>query len=287
MNEVIRPLTEEDEQDVIEIGRQVWGGHDYVPSTFHDWLDDPDSHPQAIEANDQVVCFANLRIIDGGRTGWFEGLRTHPQWREQGLARTITEHLARLAEDFGVERIRYTTATTNEASLKLAHHIGMEERFRMSVTWFSLQEVEVGPSPDLKMVGPSQMIHTIREHPSLLPMSTIIIDWKAIEADEHGIGVLSQSNSFWLEHRGRPSLSLGKQRNEDDDVLWCFSIYALDDVDFCRHVKFHITHGMKNGYASAMITHQPEFSALFSTLIPEQTIDRTRGLVLLERVLRR
>ncbi|TFG09274.1 GNAT family N-acetyltransferase [Candidatus Thorarchaeota archaeon] len=285
MNEVMRPLTAEDEQDVVEIGRQVWSGHDYVPSTFRAWLNDDSSHPQAIEIDNKVVCFANLRIIDNGRTAWFEGLRTHPEWREQGLARRITEHLAQIAGQLDAERIRYTTASTNKASLKLAHHIGMNEQFRMQVSWFPLGDMESDSSTELEQVGADTVIQLLSDHPTLIPMNTIIYDWKVLEADSHGIRAAAESNRFWSEQGGRSSLSLGKQRNEDEGVLWCFTIYALEDDAFRQHLEFHIGHGKKRGYPNGMATYQPKFASLFSERISEKELDRSRGLVFLEKQL--
>ncbi len=280
---MIRPLTEKDEEDVIEIGRQVWGGHDYVPSTFHTWLEDELSHPQAIEIEGTVVCFANLRVIDDGRTAWFEGLRTHPEWRGQGLARRITEHLAVIAEQLEVDRIRYTTASTNEASLKIAHHIGMKERYRMRVTWFHLGKLESHPSSGLKGVGTDKVIQLLSDCPSLIPMNTIVYDWKVLEASPQGVLRAAESNRFWLYEGVKPSLSLGKQRNEDDGVLWCFTIYALQEGDFLQHLNIHIKHAKDKGYAEGMATYQLEFSRVFSELIPDENNDRGRTLVCLDR----
>ena len=119
----VRPLEESDLDDILEIAKHTWDGHDYLPYFFDAWLKDPDSHTAAIERDGHVIALANLRVIEDGRTGWMEGLRVHPDHQGEGLASHLTRHIVQQAEDLKVERLRYTTASVNEASFHLAESI--------------------------------------------------------------------------------------------------------------------------------------------------------------------
>jgi GNAT superfamily N-acetyltransferase len=101
--EDLRPLRSSDKEDVLEIAKHTWEGHDYLPYFFDSWVQDKESHPTAIEKNGHVVALANLRVIDNGRTGWMEGLRVHPDYRGQGLASILTHHVVKLAREIPVE----------------------------------------------------------------------------------------------------------------------------------------------------------------------------------------
>src|SRR4030042_626925 len=122
----IRKLRSSDRDDVMEISRHVWEGHDYLPSVFESWLNDENSHFYGVEQDVRVVAVANLRLLEGGRTGWMEGLRVHPDYRGKGYANAMTQFLVRKAEDLDVARLRYTTGDNNAASLRLASMAGFQ-----------------------------------------------------------------------------------------------------------------------------------------------------------------
>jgi len=127
----IRFLRETDRDDILEIAKHTWEGHDYLPYSFESWLKDKNSHTAAIEQDGHVIALANLRVIEDGKTGWMEGLRVHPDHRGMGLAKALTNHVVQNAAELRLERIRYTTATDNLESLRLGESVGMSRRFNL------------------------------------------------------------------------------------------------------------------------------------------------------------
>ena len=81
-----------------------------------------------MEVVGRVTACENLQLLDGGRTAWLEALRVHPEARGRGAAKTLqlfmTEQVARST---GAECVRYTTASWNTASIRLAQHCGLTE----------------------------------------------------------------------------------------------------------------------------------------------------------------
>ena len=118
-----------------EISRHIWDGHDYLASVIVDWLKDSNSYMYGVEVDGRLVAVANLRLVDSGNTGWMEGLRVHPDFRGRGFAHVLTRQLIEKAEELGVVRLRHTTSSDNEASLKLAQEYGFVRAFEMNVFW--------------------------------------------------------------------------------------------------------------------------------------------------------
>ena len=113
MSVLIRRLVKSDQDDVLEISKYTWDGHDYLGTVFDEWVNDPKCDFVGVEVEDRVVAVANLRLIEGGCTGWLEGLRVHPDFRQRGYANEITAYLVAEGERLGVGRLRYTTSDRN------------------------------------------------------------------------------------------------------------------------------------------------------------------------------
>jgi GNAT superfamily N-acetyltransferase len=118
---LIRPVRPADRERVIELTRDVWGGHDYVPSVFDDWVSDAGAAFQAIELDGLVVGLQRLRPYASGLV-WYEGLRVASSHRRQGLARTMLQSAIAEAREQGFRRMRL--ATGNPAAVHLFEDAG-------------------------------------------------------------------------------------------------------------------------------------------------------------------
>ena len=49
-----RPLRLSDKDDILEIAKNTWEGHDWLPSYFDTWLEDPSCNTLAIEEDGHV-----------------------------------------------------------------------------------------------------------------------------------------------------------------------------------------------------------------------------------------
>ena len=52
-----RPATETDYKGVIDINENIYGGEDYIPSMYFEYLKDPERHLFLAEFNGKVVCY--------------------------------------------------------------------------------------------------------------------------------------------------------------------------------------------------------------------------------------
>jgi GNAT superfamily N-acetyltransferase len=128
-----------DRERVVEISRDIWDGHDYLPRVFDDWLGDAGATFQAAELDGVVVGVQRLRPFGPGLV-WYEGLRVASTHRRQGLARAMLASAIAGARDQGFREMRLGTA--NPDALHLFESLGF--RRLVDVRWWRASRVEGG-----------------------------------------------------------------------------------------------------------------------------------------------
>lgn len=103
--------------------RDVWGGHDYVPRVFDDWVADAGAAFQALEVDGIVVGLQRLRPYASGLI-WYEGLRVASTHRRQGLARAMLESAIAEAREQSFREMRLATGNLDAA--RLFEELGFE-----------------------------------------------------------------------------------------------------------------------------------------------------------------
>jgi GNAT superfamily N-acetyltransferase len=135
----LRPMRAADRERVVEISRDIWDGHDYLPRVFDEWLADAGAAFQAAEVEGVVVGVQRLRPIAPGLL-WYEGLRVASTHRRQGLARAM---LASAIADAREQRFReIRLGTGNADAVPLFESMGF--RRLVDVRWWRGLRVEGG-----------------------------------------------------------------------------------------------------------------------------------------------
>ena len=135
----LRPMRAADRERVVEISRDIWDGHDYLPRVFDEWLADAGAAFQAAEVEGVVVGVQRLRPIAPGLL-WYEGLRVASTHRRQGLARAM---LASAIADARAQRFReIRLGTGNADAVPLFESMGF--RRLVDVRWWRGLRVEGG-----------------------------------------------------------------------------------------------------------------------------------------------
>jgi GNAT superfamily N-acetyltransferase len=145
----LRPMRAADRERVVEISRDIWDGHDYLPRVFNDWLGDAGATFQAAELDGVVVGVQRLRPIGPGLV-WYEGLRVASTHRRQGLARTMLASAIADARDQLFREMRLGTA--NPDAVRLFESLGF--RRLVDVRWWRGSRVEGGEPA--RMPGPAE-----------------------------------------------------------------------------------------------------------------------------------
>jgi ribosomal protein S18 acetylase RimI-like enzyme len=286
----IRPLHRSDLEDVLEIARNTWDGYDYLPYSFDGWMNDPTSHTACIEQDGHVVALANLRVIENGRTGWMEALRVHPQYRGKGLASALTDHVVKVGQDLGVQRLRYTTATVNTESLHLGARIGMHRMFTLAVYWHENPadtSWRHSTGPEIVALAPEEIAPLIDES-DLFPHKVVIYDWKAVDASLEGLHSIAGFSELWTQVRNHKleSFSLGFSHETHSGLEWSFSIYARSDDGFLDHLSHHLRLAAKAKCVGLFMVFPLQYLEVLRKLDwIERHEDDDIGLTFLERVL--
>ncbi|MCK5238524.1 MAG: GNAT family N-acetyltransferase [Candidatus Thorarchaeota archaeon] len=283
-----RPLRESDREDILEIAKNTWDGHDHLPYFFDEWLANKDCHTLAIEDKGKVAALANLRIIENGLTGWMESLRVHPDYRGKGLASKITNYLVELAKDLNVQRIRYTTATLNEHSLHLAKKIGMTRKFDLGVYW----EAEADKiqweyqSSGVNQKESADIIEEISEA-QLFPHDILISDWKAVDVTVEALITLQKKCEFWIEKNETSisSISIGEVRYDTEGPQWSFSVYPTNNDSFLNQLSYNIGLTKEKGYKRFMMTYPLNYKKILFEMEWVNQESKEFALTLLEKIL--
>ncbi len=281
-----RSLLLSDKEDILEISRNTWEGHDYLPHYFEEWISDEKCHTLAIEENGKIAALANLKIIDDGKTGWMEGLRVHPLFRGKGYASLVTEELVKMATIKGVKQIRYTTASVNESSLHLASKAGMERLYDLGVYWHDgVEKISWRkPSSGIEKLNIDEEFSLITES-NLIPNDTLILDWKAVNATRRAFEELKAEVWAHKSTDGIESLSVASIRYEMHETLWSFTIYTENEKHFLQHLSHHIERTRDNMLDRFTMMFPTRFKDLLYKLDWTLKEDEGIGIVLLEKVL--
>ena len=281
-----RPLLKTDIPDVLEISKTTWDGNDHLPEVIDSWLDDPDKHLFGIEVEGHVVSIGSLHIIDNKQTGWMEGLRVHEKFREKGLARIMTAHIVKIAEDLQVNRLRLVTASVSEAPRQLATSVGMNETLSFTVFWKALDQIEWShQSISFGETDVTGFHDAIESYPTLLPQNVLISHWDAYEANEHNVGVIGEKANFWIGSKSGKlaALTLGTLRDTEHGSEWCFTIYAEDADSFKSTMSFNLELARKRECLSILCIHTKEFDDIHKQMKWLETTDFGFDLLLYER----
>jgi GNAT superfamily N-acetyltransferase len=128
-----------DRERVMEICRDVWEGHDYIPRVFDDWLADAGAAFQAAEVDGVVVGLQRLRPYAPGLI-WYEGLRVASTHRRHGLAHAMLASAVAEAKEQGFREMRL--ATGNPSAAKMFDAGGF--RRLVDARWWRGKRVEGG-----------------------------------------------------------------------------------------------------------------------------------------------
>jgi N-acetylglutamate synthase-like GNAT family acetyltransferase len=285
----IRKLRNSDREDIMEISRHIWEGHDYLSSVVDQWLRDPISHFYGVEVEGHVVAVGNIRLVEDGRTGWMEGLRVHPEYRGRGFANDITRHIVRKAECLGVERLRYTTSDENVASLKLAKMAGFSRILRMAVLWHHNPKSISTPAdyPSIQKRSPERASELLRTSPRIVPRGILVYDWKALDNTCQNLEEIGKTHTFYvaLKRRRVDSLSLGRRGQEPNEPFWSFTIYATDSCGFLSQLSHNVAAALKSGPSAIAGTFETRFEKTLNEVDLGSEEHQKTHVVLLEKQL--
>jgi len=119
----IRKARPADKAPILEISKKIWGGHDYLPSVWDDWLADKNARFIVAAVSGRTVGCARARL-QTNYVAWLEGVRVHEQYRGLGIAGKLNHSLLEWAKRKGARVARLSTSSSNRASREHLKKIG-------------------------------------------------------------------------------------------------------------------------------------------------------------------
>jgi GNAT superfamily N-acetyltransferase len=119
----IRKAARADKALVIEISKSLWGGNDYLPEVWDDWVADPKGRLITATVNGKAVGVAH-GWFQTPYIAWLEGVRVHEQYRGLGIAGRLNSALVEWARKKGARVARLSTHVRNRASRDHLKKIG-------------------------------------------------------------------------------------------------------------------------------------------------------------------
>lgn len=108
----------EDQDQIREMTKDIWGGDDYLPHVWNDWVQEAHSHLRVAVLGDDIVASGRIHELSPGYW-WLEGLRVHPAHQGKGYATPLHNHLVALA--LAQPGVRHIALSTDWDNAKVAH----------------------------------------------------------------------------------------------------------------------------------------------------------------------
>lgn len=110
---------------MLQITRDVWDGHDYVPFVWHRWLSQVNGQLIVAELDGRVVGLQNASLHPDG-SAWLEGIRVADDVQARGVGHAMLRHALEWARSMGCRAARLSTSSGNPSSNRMAEKEGME-----------------------------------------------------------------------------------------------------------------------------------------------------------------
>lgn len=147
MSLTVRPARLEDHAAIAGFASQTFEWGDYVPDAFPGWLADPSAMVVVAADGDRAVALAR-GVLLSPEEGWLHGARVHPDYRRQGIASRLNDHLCEWAAERGAKIVRLLIESWNEPAQRQVEASG----YRMAGEWVSARRT-LGTEPDPQTNG--------------------------------------------------------------------------------------------------------------------------------------
>jgi len=120
----IRLANEYDKEYIMSWIKEIWGGHDYIPYVWDDWLNDPRGSLYVVDDEGRAIALWHIIWLDN--TAWLEGMRVKPDYRNRGIATMATKYSIKLAGERRVKDVMLLTSSTNKPVIRIMEKLGFE-----------------------------------------------------------------------------------------------------------------------------------------------------------------
>jgi len=121
----VRKARSSDREAVFRFCEKTWSWGDYVPKVWDKWLKERNGGVFVATINSVPVGISHLSV-DKPDEVWLSGARTHPNYRQMGVATAITRKCLEYAEKKGAKVARLVTGSNNKAAQAVVEKLGFK-----------------------------------------------------------------------------------------------------------------------------------------------------------------
>jgi GNAT superfamily N-acetyltransferase len=258
----VREARPSDREPLMSFIKNVWGGHDYIPRVWDQWLKEKDSKMFVVLVDGRPVGMSRVCFLEDG-SAWFEGARVHPEFRGRGLATALGERMMRVSREKGVKVFRLTSSSRNKRAHRQIRRMGFEETSRLSV-YAPVEGMAPGHTGGVRRAGEDQ----IAEVMSVIRSSREFAIGSGVLWDEFTAEALDQkivANALAIGHvyRTQNALAVAKTVKAGNEVWKQVCFLTGKGEEAVRIVRHFFLQGEK---ADWCIAYVPQGSRLIGAL---------------------
>ena len=216
----IRELEKSDKEEVVEMTSGIWDGRDYIPDYFDRWVKDGGFICGMID--DEIVALAK-HTWHSDDILWLEGLRVHPDHREEGYGRAMIEgQVNYINEHLDYRVARFLTSNDNTPVKKVVEDIGFELKQKYDYVRLDDEDLEEIEPPSKSEIDRVQVEKKTDE----------VVDM-VLSSNE-----LKDNKGLYMEHWTAYPMdeSLIRDRVKDG---YCYSVRDGDEIEALMFMQVH------------------------------------------------
>ena len=249
MNSRVNPLTFRlaqtgDFDEIVKFSEGIYQGHDYLPFTFHQWLQRDNLVVVLAYSGDKLVGLQACFVVDDGRTLILRAERILAELRGQGLMRQLREFAREYTREHypNLQRERFVTINFDDDQTKLLEHEVLS--YQVKQEFFSRAEISELNSMDIEPCSREYFSDIILSGPvkaQLFPDNVIVVHWCPFEPLRSNIDhMLQECSEVFVEKTTDDtlprSLSFGTFSQRVKFVEWKTEVYTDDPVLYEAHL---------------------------------------------------
>ena len=274
----------DDYQEIVKLSEGIYEGHDYLPLKFSDWLQRENLHIVLAYFGSQLVGLQAYFVVDECRTFIRRASRMHPNFRGQGLIRSLREFMAEHAKSHYpcVQRERFTTNYENvnctDQTKLYESKVGAFNVDKEKCSQITEGKINLNIMVDIQQC-PKKHFSDILSAPlmyGLFPNNVIIVNSCPFAPLRSNIDyILQETDEIFVEKCADTfpkSISFGTFSPRSEFLHWLASVYCDDPNLYEAHLRYQFRHAcrvIKNDFVF-MSFHDKSMSPLVKKLLEEE-----------------
>lgn len=274
----IREARPSDKEPLMSFIKNIWGGHDYIPRVWDQWLREKDSKMFVVLVDGRPVGMSRVCFLEDG-SAWFEGARVHPEFRGRGLATALGERCMRASRERGVKVFRLTSNSRNKRAHRQIGRMGFEETSRLSV-YALVEGMAPGRTRGVRKAGEdeiAEVMSVIRSSPEFAIGSGVM--WDGFTAKALDQKVVTNALAEGYIYRTQNALAVAKTVKAGNEVWKQACFLTGKEEEAVRIVRHFFLQGKEADWCLAYV---PQGSRLIGAL-RRAGLKRDTTLILFQR----